>query len=119
MTSEQAERTLADFVFVGLNAQVLALDRYTGETIWSWKARKGSGFVSLLVDGDRLMVAVSGYVYCLDPVFGQEVWTNPLKGFGVGFTSIASINGGIPPDGAAAAAQQAAQAAATNPAVMG
>ncbi len=67
-----------------------ALDRYSGEVVWDWKAPQGSGFVSLLLDGDRLIAAVSGYIYCLDPIFGQQVWENPMKGYGLGITSIAS-----------------------------
>ncbi len=108
------ERAIADLVFVGLNRRVLALDRYTGEIVWEWKAPKGSGFVSLLLDGDRLMAAVTGYVYCLDPLYGQLVWENLLKGYGTGLATMASVNGSS--GGAAAAAviaqQQAAAAAA-------
>ena len=70
----------------------MALDRYTGEMVWEWKSPEGKGYVTMLLDGDRLIVAVMGYVYCLDPLFGQEVWRNPLTGKGVGVTSIASIN---------------------------
>jgi outer membrane protein assembly factor BamB len=110
------EKSLGDLVFVGFNSRVAALDRYTGELLWDWKSPEGTGYVSLLLDGDRLIVSVNGYTYCLDPVFGQEVWRNPLKGFGVGVTSIASANGhgmGSNAAAAAAAAQAAAAAAAT------
>ena len=108
------ERAIANLVFVGLNRRVLALDRYTGEIVWEWKAPKGSGFVSLLLDGDRLMAAVTGYVFCLDPLYGQLVWENLLKGYGTGLATMASVHGSS--GGAAAAAviaqQQAAAAAA-------
>ncbi len=80
-------------VLVGFNRRVAALDRKQGEIVWQWKAVKGSGFVSLLLDKDRLFVAVDGYMYCLDPRTGQELWSNPMKGFGTGATSLATSRG--------------------------
>ncbi len=109
---ESAERTLADMIFVGFNRRVIALDRYTGEIAWDWKAPKGTGFVSLLLDGDRLMASINGYLYCLDPIYGQEVWSNPLKGYGVGTTSLASVNGSTSTGPSAAVIEQQRQAAA-------
>ena len=66
----------------------------------------------LLLDGDRLMASVNGYLYCLDPVYGQEVWSNPLKGYGVGTTSLASVNGSTSTGPSAAVIEQQRQAAA-------
>lgn len=110
-----SQRAPADLVFVGLNRRVIALDRYTGELAWEWKAPKGAGFVSVLLDGDRLIVAVSGYVWCLDPVYGQVVWENLLKGKGSGVTSLASVNGAaLSAQAAAVIAQQQAAAAAAS-----
>ena len=109
---DAVERTLADLVYVGFNRRVVALDRYSGEIVWDWKAPQGSGFVSLLLDGDRLMASVNGYLYCLDPVYGQEVWSNPLKGYGVGTTSLASVNGSTSTGPSAAVIEQQRQAAA-------
>jgi outer membrane protein assembly factor BamB len=107
------QRGLADLIFVGLSRKVLALDRYTGEIAWEWKAPKGTGFVSVLLDGDRLVVGVSGYVWCLDPMYGQVVWENPLKGKGSGVTSLASVNGAaLSAQAAAVIAQQQAAAGA-------
>ena len=53
-------------------------------------------------------------MWCLDPVYGQVVWENPLKGLGTGLAMLASVNGTSGGAGAAAAiaAQQAAQQAA-------
>ncbi len=104
-------RTVNDFVYVGFNRQVIALDRYTGEIIWDWKAPK-SGFTSLLLDGDRLIVSVNGYMYCLEPLHGDVVWTNELKGYGVGIATMASAAGSTGAAGGAAQAQQQAAAAA-------
>ncbi len=114
------ERKIVDLVYVGLNRRVIALDRVDGHVGWEWKASKGSGFVSLLLDGDRLMVGVAGYITCLDPMYGQVVWENPLKGYGSALCTIVSVNGSS--EGPAAAAleeQQAAAAAASGGAVAG
>jgi outer membrane protein assembly factor BamB len=96
---------------------VFALDRYTGELVWHWKSPKGSNsHVAVLVDGDRLIVSVNGYMYCLDPLFGQQVWQNELSGFGTGVPGLASARGqalsGAAAAAAAAAQQQAAAAGA-------
>jgi hypothetical protein len=110
--SGEAARTVADLVYAGFNSRVVALDRYTGELVWEWKCPQASGFVTLLLDGDRLIVSVMGYMYCLDPLFGGEVWRNPLEGKGTGVAALASARGSNAGLGAApAAAQQAASAA--------
>src|SRR5437764_872938 len=44
--------TVDDLVFVGLNGYALALNRETGEIVWSNNKLK-SGYVTLLLDGDR------------------------------------------------------------------
>ena len=102
---------LDDLVFVGFNKQVIALDRYTGKKVWEWKSPEGSGYPAILVDGDRLIVSVMGYTYCLEPTTGSLVWGNELKGHGMGITSIASVRGTS--TGGAEAAVAAAAAAAT------
>ena len=109
------EPKVVDLVFAGFNRRVVALDRYTGEIVWKWKAPEGSGYPSILLDGDRLIVGINGYIYCLDPLFGQEVWKNPLKGLGMGITSLVSVNGTgtADPAAAVAVAAQQRQAAAT------
>ncbi len=101
---------LDDLVFVGFNRRVVALDRYSGEIRWDWKATKGGGYVSLLIDGDRLIVNCAGYTWCLDPLSGDEVWFQPLKGFGTGIACIASMRGGTSSIDAGAAASHAAAA---------
>jgi outer membrane protein assembly factor BamB len=103
---------IVDIVYVGFNRRVIALDRYTGEKIWDWKSPKGSGFPSILVDGDRLIVSVEGYTYCLEPITGALVWENELKGYGTGIPSLASARGSTSLQGGAAATAAAQQAAA-------
>jgi outer membrane protein assembly factor BamB len=82
-----------DLVFVGLNGYCLALHRDTGEIVWSNDKMK-SGYVSILLDGDRLIVSTSGYIYSLDPLTGEILWHNPLKGYGMSApTSLVSVRG--------------------------
>jgi outer membrane protein assembly factor BamB len=84
---------LDDLIFVGLNGYALALHRDTGECVWSNNQMK-SGYVTLLLDGDRTIVSTNGYIYCLDPMTGQILWHNPLKGYGMGApTSLVSVRG--------------------------
>ncbi|MBW3539775.1 MAG: PQQ-binding-like beta-propeller repeat protein [Planctomycetes bacterium] len=100
-------RGLMDLVYVGFNSRVVALDRQTGEIVWQWQSPKGrSGHVAVLVDGDRLIVSVQGYMYCLDPLDGTQLWSNPLTGLGVGIPGLASLQGN---SGSAAAAALIAQ----------
>ncbi len=105
--------SIDQLIFVGLNGYALALDRDTGEIVWSNSEMK-SGFVTLLLDGDRLIVSTNGYIYCLDPRTGRILWNNPLRGYGMGVpTSLVSVRGQSSQTliHQAAAAQQAAQGA--------
>jgi hypothetical protein len=81
-----------DLVFVGLNGHVVAMNRKNGEIAWSNDQHRG-GYVSLLLDGDRLVVSSDGYLYCLDPLNGDVLWENPLKGKGTGVACIVSVRG--------------------------
>src|ERR1700704_4215396 len=85
--------TVEDLIFVGLNGYALALDRETGQIVWS-NDQMNRGYVTLLLDFDRLIVSTNGYIYCLDPLTGNIQWHNPLKGYGVGApTSLVSVRG--------------------------
>ena len=85
---------ISDLIFVGLNGYALALDRDTGEIVW-YNNKLNSGYVSLLLDGDRLIVSTNGYMFCLDPFTGEILWNNPLKGYGTGPASLVSVRGGL------------------------
>jgi outer membrane protein assembly factor BamB len=74
--------TIDKLIFVGLNGYALALNRDTGEIVWS-NDKLESGPVTLLLDGDRLIVSTGGYIFCLDPLTGEICWNNPLKGYGL------------------------------------
>lgn len=85
--------TLDQLIFVGLNGYAAALHRDTGDIVWSNNQMR-SGYVTFLLDGDRLIVSTNGYIYCLDPLTGEILWHNPMKGYGVGTpTSLISVRG--------------------------
>jgi outer membrane protein assembly factor BamB len=81
--------------------------------VWNWKSPKGTGFVAVLLDGDRVIASAQGYTYCLDALSGEQLWSNPLKGMGLGIPMMVSMRGNSGSAGAAAiiAQQQAAAAA--------
>ena len=85
--------SIDQLIFVGLNGYALAMDRNSGEIVW-YNDQMKSGYVTLLLDGDRLIVSTNGYIYCLDPLTGQILWNNPLRGYGSGApTSLISVRG--------------------------
>jgi len=107
-TQQRFHDALGQLVFLGFNSRVAALDRDTGETVWSWRSPKGtSDYVAVLLDGDRLIVSIQGYTYCLNPLNGEQIWVNPLKGHGLGIPTLVSIHGTS--TGAAVAAEVVAQ----------
>jgi len=84
---------IEQLIFVGLNGYATALDRDTGEIVWCNREMK-SGYVTMLLDGDRLIVSTNGYIFCLDPLTGEILWNNPMKGYGAGTpTSLLSVRG--------------------------
>ena len=87
---------LNDLVFTGFNKRVAALNRNTGAIVWQWSAPSGSTYTSLLLDGDRLIVSVHGYMYALDAASGQQLWANEMSGFGYGVASLVSVRGAPP-----------------------
>lgn len=109
--AEQLPR-IDDLLFLSFKQQVFALDRYSGEITWEWKCKHG-GYPALLVDGDRLMVSINGYTFCLDPLTGDEVWGNELSGKGTGVPVLASLRGGST-SAAVSAKSTADQAAAAS-----
>ena len=107
-------------VFVGIKNSVVALDDRTGEEIWRAQLGSTTDYVTVLWDGEALVVANSGEVWRLDPESGQALWHNKLKGLGRGIVSLASSRRAADASdtGLAAAkrrsdAQHAAMAAAT------
>lgn len=86
---------LDDLVFTAFNKRVAALHRDTGEIVWQWTAPSGETYASLLLDGDRLIVCIHGYMYALEAATGRPLWSNEMKGFGFGVASLASVRGSL------------------------
>jgi outer membrane protein assembly factor BamB len=84
--------TGANTVYVGIKGYALALNRETGETLWTTNLA-GADFVSLLLDGDRVLAGAKGELFCLDADSGEILWRNGLPGMGWGLISIATANG--------------------------
>ena len=80
-----------DFLFVGIKGHVMALDRATGTERWKTKL-KGSDFVHLVTDGQRLYATAQGEVFCLDGATGSVLWRNQLKGMGLGLASLVAAD---------------------------
>ena len=78
-------------LIIGLKGTVLALDRATGETLWSTPL-KGSDFVSIVVEEGAVFAATRGRVYRLDVSTGAILWSNDLPGLGFGIVSIAGTS---------------------------
>lgn len=79
-------------IFVGFNGYAVALDRDTGDIVWS-QNNMHRGYVTLLLDGDRLIASTNGYMYCLDPYTGEILWHNPMTGYGYGAAAMVSVRG--------------------------
>jgi outer membrane protein assembly factor BamB len=85
--------TVDQLVFVGLNGYAIALNRDTGEIVWS-NNKMRSGYVTLLLDGERLIASTNGYIYCLNPLTGEILWHNPMTGYGLPApTALVSVRG--------------------------
>lgn len=81
-------------VLAGLNGRVMALNRDNGQIVWEWHSPKPrKGFVTVMLDGDWLIVGISGYLYCLEAASGRLIWQNPLTGYGIALFSFASVRG--------------------------
>ena len=85
---------IEQLIFVGFNSRVAAVDRDSGRMVWQWHSPKGTGYTSVLLDGDRLVVSVMGYTYCLNSETGEVLWFNDLPGMGTGVVSLASLRAG-------------------------
>jgi outer membrane protein assembly factor BamB len=106
------EVTLEQLIFVGFNGYAVALHRDTGEIVW-FNNQMHRGFVTFLLDGDRLIVSTNGYIYCLDPLTGRILWHNPMSGYGCGPASLVSVRGSSDQAVIQAAAEEASRSDST------
>ncbi len=113
-------RSTPGLVYIGIKGTIVALDRRDGSEIWRTALRgsmaRSTAFVCVFRDADLLFATCGGEAYCLDPRTGTLIWKNPLKGLGLGLTSLAGEAGMSSSNLAATVAaevqRQAAEAAA-------
>ena len=99
-------------IYVGVKGKVIAIDRASGRVQWA-AALKGSDFVNLFVDGDRIIATTKGEVFCLETGTGRLLWHNDLPGEGLGLITIATAAGASNPMPLVRAKQQRDEAATT------
>lgn len=101
-------------LYILCDGRAAAIDKKNGEIIWEIKLsqyHKGGLSFSigqLMVEDDKLFIATSGVLLCLNAKDGSLLWKNPLKGWGYGFVSMADVKN----EAAQAAMSQAAARAA-------
>ena len=74
-------------LFLGIKGSVIAVDRRSGETLWSTDL-KSTGFVTVAVEDGAVYAGTAGRLFCLDPSTGSVRWTNELPGMGYGLMCI-------------------------------
>ena len=97
-------------IYAAFNGRVFALDRRDGSILWRWETPKGN-FVTLLPDGDQLLVCSDGYLWALRAEDGLCLWSQPFKGEGTGIPFLASPRSSSETQTTAAMAVLAAAAA--------
>jgi outer membrane protein assembly factor BamB len=80
---------ISDLVFIGIKGSVVALNRATGQQEWATHL-KGSDFVNVVLENEAILASCHGEIFCLDPLTGNALWHNPLRGFGTGLAAIAT-----------------------------
>ncbi len=107
----------SNYIFVGVAGQVAAIDKSSGQTFWTSKLKTGllagAGFVTLLVEDDKIYAHARGELYCLDIASGRILWTNGLKGMGNEIAPLAPTVSTTSPAAAAMIRKRASESAAT------
>jgi len=103
----------SEIVYIGAKAHVAAVNKHDGKLLWKTKLTgglklSGSGFVTVLVEGQRVYAYTYGSLYCLDAANGEKLFTCEVAGLGRGIAMLATLGHCSPP--VAAAAQEAAAA---------
>jgi outer membrane protein assembly factor BamB len=96
MPADARPATIDHLLFVGIFGCVLALDRRTGQTVWSATVFTPGALVTLLADGDCVFAASAGYVTCLDALTGAQRWQVSLAlGFNLATLATARSNAAL------------------------
>jgi outer membrane protein assembly factor BamB len=104
-----------ELVYIGSKRTVFALDAESGNEVWRVRLpRLWGSQVTLLVDGDSLLVARGSYIYRLDRWTGEILWEHAILESPTYLLTIATARGQSPGDDA----QQQAAVAATTASIM-
>lgn len=92
----------SEILVVGTRGYLLAFNKYTGAPLWKYQFERsfwtsGSGFVTTLVDGDKLFAGCYGEIYCFDLLRGRLLWKDNLSGKGYGVVSFAVLGAASSP----------------------
>lgn len=107
-----------NYLILGINGHVVAINKDDGNELWRKKLKSGSITV-VNSDNTKVYASSGGHLFCLDKASGEQLWTNSLKGLGYGTCIIdvghqaEAVSGTV----AANAATSAATAAATTAAI--
>ena len=107
----------SNYIFVGVAGQVAAIEKSSGQILWTSKLKtgllSGARFVTLLIEDDKIYAHANGELYCLDIASGRILWTNGLKGMGYEIASLATTSASTSSAAAAAIRKRASESAAT------
>ena len=103
-----------DYLFLGTHGHVIALDKRSGETVWTTSLPKtGYQIVVMLVEDGQILCASAGRAFALDPTSGRILWDNSLPKMGQGIVVLCTVKQSAG-QASAAAAQAAGNAAAAS-----
>jgi outer membrane protein assembly factor BamB len=76
-----------EHLYVGVRGNVVAYEKSTGLQVWATPL-KSSGFVNLLLDGDKVFAHTSGELFAVDAQTGKLLWRDGLTGYGYNVASL-------------------------------
>ena len=88
---EKEDNSVDNLIFVGINAYVVAVNKYSANTVWSnYYGGLNGGIVSLHFSKGKILIGNSGKLHCVNPLDGKEIWSNELKGLRYSNVSISN-----------------------------
>ncbi len=81
-------------IFAGIKGSVVAFEKATGKQAWSTHL-SGTAFVNIVLAGADLYASTRGELFCVDAGSGSIRWHSPLKGYGRGLMTIATLEGPV------------------------
>jgi outer membrane protein assembly factor BamB len=70
-----------ELLYVGVHGKIVAYEKSTGKQVWATPL-KSSGFVNLLLDGDKVFAHTTGELFAVDAETGKLLWRDGLTGYG-------------------------------------